>query len=324
MVQNTPESPESAAMSRLGAPHSQTKGATSSDVRGVVATIPVDTIRGRVMTDVSRSLRDQERTAAPKRGRMKKILSCDTPEAALAAMRISLPKAATAKEACVGFINELRLVFSSLDKRDFEKNWQNLKNDPVFEAATIEYLGTMVPNIFKNKYNRSLYEDIEFGLFLLGSPASFDILSDIRVSGMSGMTELFTRRHTLIIREQTRLQDIDQAIFQYEAKISEAANSENGRGNDIDETELLLNRKKDDRTKVAEAFERKVSSFEQLCEIVNKIAAMQSISALDKDRALSLIRMIAAQIATVGEELEQSEYDPFARNKLRFIEGKLL
>lgn len=51
---------------------------------------------------------------------------------------------------------------------------------------------------------------------------------------------------------------------------------------------------------------------------------MQSISALDKDRALSLIRMIAAQIATVGEELEQSEYDPFARNKLRFIEGKLL
>ena len=73
-----------------------------------------------------------------------------------------------------------------------------------------------------------------------------------------------------------------------------------------------------------DSFERKISAFEQLCEIINKIAAMHSISALDKDRALSLIRMIAAQIEAVGNELDDIGFDPFAREKLRFIEGKLL
>lgn len=171
---------------------------------------------------------------------MKKVLSCDLPEDAIAAMMDAYPKAGTKKKACVEFINELRLAFSSLDKRDFEKNWQNLKNDAVFESATFEYLEILVPNIFKNKYNRSLYEDIEFGLFLLGSSPSFDILNDIRISGMSGMTELFARRHTLIIREQTRLQDIDLSISRLEIRLENEKKSSSENNPDISKIESLL------------------------------------------------------------------------------------
>lgn len=262
---------------------------------GVVATIPVDAVRGRVFASLNPpAVQDSRFPPAPIRTFDGVLVSNTVPEA-LAAIRTATPNAANAAESYEEFLNSARLNFVASGQRTSGKIWDELRNEPEFEASVIEYLKKMVPAIFKNKYSRSLYEDIEFGLFLLGSSESFDVLEDIRHGNMQGISGLFARRHSAISR----------GLASVQAMI--------GSARDAEAVNLAW-----------ESFERKVSSFEQLCEIINKIAAMHSISALDKSRAHSLVQMIAAQIEAVGNELDHIGYDPFAREKLRFIEGKLL
>ncbi|MFB0964976.1 MAG: hypothetical protein QMC36_04770 [Patescibacteria group bacterium] len=221
-------------------------------------------------------------------------LSKPTVEETVAEIRRLFPEVADERAALSAFISEYRGAFAIAGRGSAAKTWELLRNYPPFETAIVEYLKKMVPAIFKNKYSRSLYEDIEYGLFLLGSAQNFDILEDIRHGGMRGLSGLFAKCHSAVSRGLSvahTLQSHDDALAAQEGW---------------------------------DSFERKISAFEQLCEIINKIAAMHSISTLDKDRALSLIRMIAAQIEAVGNELDDIGFDPFAREKLRFIEGKLL
>lgn len=221
-------------------------------------------------------------------------LSKPTVEETVAEIRRLFPEAADERAALSAFISEYRGAFAIAGRGSAAKTWELLRSYPPFETAIVEYLKKMVPAIFKNKYSRSLYEDIEYGLFLLGSAQNFDILEDIRHGGMRGLSGLFAKCHSAVSRGLSvahTLQSHDDALAAQEGW---------------------------------DSFERKISAFEQLCEIINKIAAMHSISTLDKDRALSLIRMIAAQIEAVGNELDDIGFDPFAREKLRFIEGKLL
>lgn len=214
-------------------------------------------------------------------------------ESARTALLNAAPKDCSEEGAYGEFLQYLRSAFTMSERNIVGKIWVSLQEDPHFESAVIAYLKKMVPEIFKNKYSRSLYEDIEFGLFLLGSSESFDVLEDIRDGGVQGISGLFAKRHSAISR------GLASSIAAGEEDQETARERWN-------------------------SFERKVEGFEQLCEIINKIAAMHSISALDKDRALSLIRMIAAQIEVVGGELERIGHDRYARDKLRFIEGKLL
>lgn len=117
-----------------------------------------------------------------------RALSKNTVEEAVAEIRTSFPETGSEREAFAAFLSEYRSVFAIAGRRSAPKAWEQLRSHPPFETAVVEYLKKMVPAIFKNKYSRSLYEDIEYGLFLLGSAQNFDILEDIRHGGMRGLS----------------------------------------------------------------------------------------------------------------------------------------
>ncbi len=262
--------------------------------KAAVTKIRADSIRHREIEN-PRGAETGSLVRAEKTGVLvRKILGASTGKEALATIRGSFPFE-DPTESYAAFLSAMRTEFASTSKKDSPFLWEALRAEPEFETAVIRYLKETVPTIFKNKYSRSLYEDIEYALFLLGSPKNFDVLEDIRLESMKGISGLFARRHSAITRELSAVQTLRASGAAIEA---------------VEER--------------VQSFDRQVSAFEQLCEIINKIAAMQSISALDKDRALSLIRMIAAQIEAVGNELEGTSPDPLAQGKLRFIEGKLL
>ena len=295
---NSPKKPSEAPVTAAQLPETDGIRDTSPETRGTVSHIPVDAIRGRVMTNLANTPESYGTVLSVSEiaeSAFDRALSKNTLEEAIAEIRDSFPEAATEREAHAAFLNEYRSVFAIAGRRSTPKMWEQVRNHPTFETSIIDYLKKMVPAIFNNKYSRSLYEDIEYGLFLLGSAQNFDILEDIRHGGMQGLSGLFAKCHSAVSRGLS------------------VAHTLQTRENDEFATQEGW-----------DSFERKISAFEQLCEIINKIAAMHSISALDKDRALSLIRMIAAQIEAVGNELDNIGFDPFAREKLRFIEGKLL
>ncbi len=296
MTGNSPNRP-SEAPENVRTPSVQGVLSSASENRGLVTLIPMEAVRGRVISSLSASSPAFETAPVSKTAEsaFERALSKTTLTEALSAIREAYPDSTDENQAFSSFLNEYRTVFVVSGRRPTPKMWEQVRGHPSFEIAVIEYLKKMVPAIFKNKYSRSLYEDIEYGLFLLGSAQNFDILEDIRHGGMQGLSGLFAKCHSAVSRGLS-------TAYILQAQDSDPFVIRDG----------------------WDSFERKISAFEQLCEIINKIAAMHSISALDKDRALSLIRMIAAQIEAVGNELDSVGFDPFAREKLRFIEGKLL
>ncbi len=158
--------------------------------------IPVDSIRGRSATEESKSHERIAKTGIA----VQKILAAQTGKEALAVILNSFP-AKTPSESYGTFLREMRLEFASSSKKSSSAVWDALRSEPEFETAVIAHLKQTVPAIFKNKYNRSLYEDIEYALFLLGSPKDFDVLEDIRLGSMQGLSRLFARRHSAITRE---------------------------------------------------------------------------------------------------------------------------
>lgn len=290
MTGNVPKRPSEAVAT---APFRRTADVRSpSDKRGVIGTIPV-VVRGRVLSHLENSdaVRPQGTGPSP----FDAVLSSSSVEQARSALLAACEGTPTMEEAYSRFLQYLRASFVTSGRRAGNDIWEKLREEAAFESAVIGYLKKMVPEIFKHQYSRSLYEDIEFGLFLLGSPESFDVLEDIRHGSMRGIAALFAKRHSAISRGLATLQEAQEC--------SEASEKSEAR---------------------RLSFQRNVEGFEQLCEIINKIAAMHSISALDRGRALSLIRLISAQIEVVGYELENVGYDQFVRDRLRFIEGKLL
>lgn len=187
---NSPNRPSEAPESSHAPAVTQGISSSANGNRGFVALIPMEAVRGRVISSLTASSPAFEtapvsKTAESAFGR---ALSMPTLDEAITAIRDAYPDSADENQAFLNFLNEYRTVFVVSDRRPTPKMWELVRNHPSFEIAVIEYLKKMVPAIFKNKYSRSLYEDIEYGLFLLGSAQSFDILEDIRHGGMQGLS----------------------------------------------------------------------------------------------------------------------------------------
>lgn len=293
MTGNVPKRPPDAVAPATCRQETANGGGVSGQKGNVVGTIPV-VVRERVLSRLDPPLNSTDFQKAPP-SPFDAVWSCATPEEARETIVSACGEGFTVEAAYAEFLRHLRASFVTSGRRAGNGALNRLHEDPVFEGVVIGYLKKMVPEIFKHQYSRSLYEDIEFGLFLLGSAESFDVLEDIRHGGMRGIAGLFAKRHSAISRGLVSIQE--------SVKTPEPSET----------AELRLR-----------SFERNVEGFEQLCEIINKIAAMHSISALDRGRAFSLIQLIGAQIEVVGNELETIGYDQFVRDRLRFIEGKLL
>lgn len=158
--------------------------ARADGARNIVTTvIPVESVRGRVMSSLTSERADYARIATSS-GRADAALARASAEQnvaeALAKIRDAYPESGSESEAYSKFLDEYRTVFAVSSQGFPSQVWEKLKSAHVFEASVIEYLKKMVPAIFKNKYSQSLYEDIEYGLYLLGSAQDFDILEDIR------------------------------------------------------------------------------------------------------------------------------------------------
>lgn len=220
------------------------------------------------------------------------VFDCPSAETAVSKILGSkLPEESEA-EAIGRFIEYLRSTFSRIRKPANPSIWKDLQAHPDFSAATISHLRESVPKFFQNRNNRSMYEDIEFGLFLLGIRQDFDIVEDIRDDGVRGISKLFAEYHSEIVKGLSSMREPVKDGKEPTEKIRD--------------------------------FERSVERFEMLCEIVNKVAALHSINTLDHHQALTLIMVIATQVEVIGGELENANYDQFTRNKLKFIEGKIL
>lgn len=170
---------------------------------GVVASMPVESVRGRVMSSLSavpvRFVKTPSTQGRAESAFERASSKRDVREALDEILR-AYPEAADESEAYSAFLDEYRTVFVVSSRDSTPSVWEKIKNHPPFEAAVIDYLKKMVPAIFKNKYSQSLYEDIEYGLYLLGSPQNFDILEDIRHGGMRGLSGLFAKCHSAVSR----------------------------------------------------------------------------------------------------------------------------
>lgn len=132
--------------------------------------IPIEAVRGRVFSSLSGPLQRYEApTYASKTAEsvFERALANPTLAEALTAIRQAYPNAENDNGAFTEFLNEYRTAFVTSGRRTAPKMWEQVRNHPTFEVSVIEYLKKMVPAIFNNKYSRSLYEDIEYGLFLL-------------------------------------------------------------------------------------------------------------------------------------------------------------
>ena len=188
---NSPIKKPEAPLSATPSPESSGLFESVSGAGMTVSRIPVEAIRGRVMTNLANTpdtYGEVPTVSEIAETAFERALSKNTVEEAIAEIRASFPEAGNEREAFAAFLSEYRSVFAIAGRRSAPKSWEQLRCHPTFEMAVVDYLKKMVPAIFKNKYSRSLYEDIEYGLFLLGSAQNFDVLEDIRHGGMRGLS----------------------------------------------------------------------------------------------------------------------------------------
>ena len=234
----------------------------------------------------------QQPSASVKIPAYEAVFSCDSATSAISAIMVTKLPGESDSATLERFVSYLRTTFGNSLNRSDSPVWKELRSHPTFAAAAVSYLRKSVPTFFRNRNNRSMYEDIEFGLFLLGNREDFDTVEDIRDNGVRGISKLFAEHHAEIVKGLADMKEPAENVTNAVVKM---------RG-----LELVVER------------------FEMLCEIVNKVAALHSVNRLDHGKALTLIMVIATQVEVIGEELEDVDYDRFTRNKLKFIEGKLL
>ncbi len=215
---------------------------------------------------------------------MRKILS--------AGKRLAVSEDITLREYVLFLKNHFVRGESSLP----EALWTELRNFPALENAIVSYCREYVPKIFSTHHRRSLYDEIEFGLFLLGADELFDVVNDIEKGGAKEINALFNERLVRIAKDLRPVQfEMGRAGIRL-----------------IEENEIRGR------------FERNIAAFEQLCELVNKLAALKSVNTMGKECALSLSRMIGGYLETLERHLSEVGYDSEILKRFHFIKGKLL
>jgi hypothetical protein len=215
---------------------------------------------------------------------MRKILS--------AGKRLAVSEDVTLREYVLFLKNHFVRGESSLP----EALWTELRDSGTLKSAIISYCREYTPKIFATHHRRSLYDEIEFGLFLLGADELFDVVNDIEKGGAKGINALFNEQLIQIAKD---LRPVRFEMGHAGVRL-------------VDENEIHGR------------FERNIAAFEQLCELVNKLAALKSVNTMGKECALSLSRMIGGYLETLERHLSEVGYDPEILERFHFIKGKLL